>query len=101
MESEAKAQSRRQDTVSMADMIVAEPANANALSLTAVEETTLSSSSKNRPRAATLLVAHVRRRRAKGLSPETREVPGRPAHEVPFSAEDGWAWDGEIDWDRP
>ena len=68
--------------------------------IAALERTVLACKYDVKPRAATLLEAHVRKRRAAGRGgAPSREVPGRPAHEVPWSAEDGWAWNGVVEWD--
>ena len=85
--------------------------------LPAVERLSLACTYGFKPRAAVLLANAARRNREAhrlasrsggvgseggAASKQTKhkgEVPGRPAHEVPFSAEDGWEWDGRIEWE--
>ena len=71
-----------------------------------VERLSLACTYGFKPRAATLLANTARRnqqaRRRESYARDAAkkgEVPGKPAHEVPFSAEDGWEWDGTIDWE--
>ena len=71
----------------------------------AVETLALACTYPFKPRAATLLTNAARRSRDARSGGGRRRagrrgaVPGKPAHEVPFSAEDGWEWDGEIEWE--